>query len=171
MTRAVYNATPPTKADKAQFELQCDEHGNLKVVLATGSVDQDVTIVAPLGTQAIAASVAVTPATSSTWAVTGPMTSAEFLANMRATPAFTSVNSANSSTQLLAANASRKGVIIVNTDANALYIDVTGGTAATTRYAKALAQNEQWQCPFAPVTAITGIWAADGSGAALITEY
>ena len=99
-----------------------------------------------------------------------PMTNAQFLANLRVTPAFTSVNSANTSTQLLAANANRKGLIIVNTDANALYIDISGGSAATTRYTKKLATDEQWECPYAPVTAITGIWAADGAGAALITE-
>lgn len=125
---------------------------------------------ATLGIKTAAASLSIAPASDASFAVTGPLTNAQLIAALQATPAFTSVNSANTSTQLLAANANRKGVIIVNTDANALYIDISGGTAATTRYTKKLATDEQWECPFAPVAAITGIWAADGAGAALITE-
>ena len=102
---------------------------------------------------------------------TGGMTSAEFLANLRSTAAFTSVNSAASSTTILASNANRKGAIIVNTDVNALYLDLTGGTAATTRYAKSLVTGEQYEVPFGLTGLITGIWAADGAGAALVTEF
>jgi len=103
--------------------------------------------------------------------VSGPMTSTEFLADLRSTAAFTSVNSAASSTTILASNANRKGAVIVNTDANALYLDLTGGTAATTRYATALSTGEEYEVPFGLTGLITGIWAADGSGAALVTEF
>jgi hypothetical protein len=104
--------------------------------------------------------------------VSGPMTSTEFLADLRSTGAFTSVNSVASSTTILASNSSRKGAIIVNTDANALYLDLTGGTATTTtRYARALVTGESYEVPFGTTGAITGIWAADGSGAALVTEF
>jgi hypothetical protein len=103
--------------------------------------------------------------------VSGPMTSVEFLADMRSTAAFSTVASTNSSTTLIASNSSRKGLLIVNTDANILYVDLSGGTAATTRYSRALVQNEQWEVPFACTGAVTGIWAADGSGSALVTEF
>lgn len=107
----------------------------------------------------------------SSFTVSGPMTSAEFLANLRSTAAFTSVNSTNASTNILAANANRKGAVIVNTDANILYLDLSGGTAATTRYAAALSTGEEYEVPFGVTGLITGIWAADGSGAALVTEF
>jgi hypothetical protein len=102
--------------------------------------------------------------------VSGPQTNAEFLAALRSTAAFTSVNSGTSSVTILASNANRKGAIIVNTDANILYIDLTGGTAATTRYASALATGDEYEVPFGITGTITGIWAADGAGAALVTE-
>lgn len=101
----------------------------------------------------------------------GAMTSAQFLANLRSTAAFTSVNSGIASVTILAANANRKGAAIVNTDANILYLDLTGGTAATTRYGKALASGEQYEVPFGLTGLITGIWSADGAGAALVTEF
>lgn len=84
---------------------------------------------------------------------------------------FGSVNSGTSSVTILAASATRKGATIVNTDANILYLDMTGGTAATTRYAYALAQGAILEVPFGYAGNITGIWAADGSGAALVTEF
>jgi hypothetical protein len=111
---------------------------------------------ASLGTKTGAASLAVTLASD----------------DLRsATAAFTSVNSANASTNILALNAARKGAVIVNTAANILYLDLTGGTAAVTRYAAALATGEEYQVPFGYSGLITGIWAADGAGAALVTEF
>jgi hypothetical protein len=103
--------------------------------------------------------------------VSGPMTSSEFLANLRSSSgAFTSVSSGTTSVTILASNSSRKGAVIVNTDANTLYLDLTGGTASATRYARAMAQGESYEIPFGLTGAITGVWAVDGTGAALVTE-
>lgn len=132
-----------------------------------GGTAFDVNITGPLGTKAIAAAVAVTPATSSSWAVTGPLTAAQLTST---TAAFTSVNSGIVAVAILAANANRKGGLIVNTDVNALYLDMSVGSAAATRLVKVLAQNETWEIPFGYTGPLSGIWAADGSGAALITE-
>lgn len=155
-----YVASPATLGDGKRRALRLDNTGAL--VVAT-------TVALPTGA-ATSAKQDTGNTSLATIAGTLPMTNAQFLANLRTTPTFSTVASAAASTQLLAANANRKGLIIVNTDANILYIDISGGTAATTQYAKALATGEQWECPFAPVTAITGIWAADGAGSALITE-
>lgn len=83
----------------------------------------------------------------------------------------TSVDSATTSTSLLAANADRKGATILNTDTNALYVDLSGGTASATAYSVNLAQNASYDVPYGYTGAITGIWAGDGTGAALITEF
>lgn len=83
----------------------------------------------------------------------------------------TSVNSAASSTAIIAANRLRSGVTVTNTDANTLYLLVGGGTASATNFSVALAQNAHWEAPYGFTGAITGIWAADGSGVALVTEY
>lgn len=144
-------------------------------VNATVSGTSSDTIISPLGTQAIAAAVAVTPATSSSWATTGPITSTEFLANNRAaTGTKSAVASGTSSVTILASNAARKGATITNTDANVLYLDLSGGTATSTSFSVAIASNGFYEVPsnFAVYTGlITGIWAADGTGSALVTEF
>lgn len=104
--------------------------------------------------------------------VSGPQTNTEFLAAMRSTATHSSVNSAASSTTILASNANRKGAIIMNTDANALYLDLSGGTAvAATRAQKKLATDESYEVPFGCTGLITGIWAGDGSGVASVVEF
>ncbi len=91
------------------------------------------------------------------------MTSAQFLANLRSTATKgTPVNSGTSSVTLLAANANRKGAAFVNTDANILYIDISGGTATNTGVP--VASGGYYELPFGITNAITGIWAADGAG-------
>lgn len=91
------------------------------------------------------------------------MSSAEFLANLRSTATKgTPVNSGTSSVTLLAANAARKGACFVNTDANILYIDISGGTATNTGVP--VASGGYYELPFGLTNAITGIWAADGAG-------
>lgn len=139
-------------------------------VNATVAGTADATIVEPLGSSSAATSVSTTASTEDVARIAALMTNAQFLANLRSTAAFTSVNSAAASTTILASNANRKGAIIVNTDANILYLDLTGGTAALTRYAKALATGDSYQVPFGITGLITGIWGADGAGAALVTE-
>lgn len=86
------------------------------------------------------------------------------------TAAVTTVNSTNSSTTLLAANANRIGATIHNTDANALYVKF-GATASTSSFTVKIASDGYYE--FArPVYRgiVDGIWSADGAGLAAITE-
>ena len=87
--------------------------------------------------------------------------------------ALTQVNSAATSQTLLAAKSprgSRGGVIIRNSDANNLYI-AYADTATTSAYTDVIEAGVTWEMP-EPIYdgVISGIWAADGSGAAAITE-
>ena len=84
--------------------------------------------------------------------------------------AVSAVASAATSTLLLAADSGRKFVIIENSDANRLHIVFEGSAATTTtNYNISLAQYEKANIP-AEVAGneMRGIWAADGSGHALI---
>lgn len=87
-------------------------------------------------------------------------------------PSISSVDSTASSTTLLAANIGRRGVIIVNTDANDLYLKY--GTTATTAsggWTVKIGSGGYWEMPQPIYTGIIdGIWSADGSGLAEITE-
>ena len=85
--------------------------------------------------------------------------------------AVTTVNSGTGSTTLLAANSNRKGATIENTDANVLYVDCAGDTASSTNFTKSLDSDEYWEVPFGFTGKITGIWAGDGSGKAVVTEF
>lgn len=87
------------------------------------------------------------------------------------TGTFTAVNSGTGSVTILAANAARKGATIVNTDPNPLRLDLTGGTASANRYTYALTAGQFLEVPFGYAGAITGVWDADGTGAALVTEF
>lgn len=81
------------------------------------------------------------------------------------------LGSAAVNAQLLAANASRKGLILVNTDANDVYVKY-GATASLTSFSVRIAGNGgYWEMP-APiyVGAIDAIWAADGAGSLYATE-
>jgi hypothetical protein len=83
-----------------------------------------------------------------------------------------SVASAASSTTILAANGKRKGACIFNTDANALCLRLDGGTATTTTgFNVRLTQNQYFEVPFGYTGLITGIWEADGAGAANVCEF
>lgn len=82
-----------------------------------------------------------------------------------------SVASAATSTTIIAANANRKGLYITNTDANALLLDLSGGTAAASRFHVRLLTNQSYEMPRGLFTSlVTGIWEADGSGSALVAE-
>lgn len=85
--------------------------------------------------------------------------------------AFTVVASAASATALLSANAARTAVIIANTDAAILYILIAGtGTVSTTNFSVPIASGGYFVVPETLARErITGIWAADGSGSAMIT--
>lgn len=80
------------------------------------------------------------------------------------------VASAISSAQLLAANTARRLVFITNDDANTLYVKY-GQTASATDYNVAIPGGGYWEMP-APIYTgrLDGIWSADGSGYARVTE-
>jgi hypothetical protein len=80
------------------------------------------------------------------------------------------VASTTSSTALAVPDTARTSVIICNDDANRLYVLLGGGTASATNYSFSLAQNENAELRgTAARNQIAGIWAADGSGNALVT--
>lgn len=83
--------------------------------------------------------------------------------------AVTSVASTTTSTALLAAGA-RTSVIIGNSDANALYVLIGSGTASASNASIVVPAGDTVEVPRAWAHAeLTGVWAADGSGYALIT--
>lgn len=87
-----------------------------------------------------------------------------------ATATLTNVNDTASSTTLLAANADRKGAIIVNDSTSILYLKY-GATASATSFSYKLNAGATWEMPQPPYTGIIdGISSADASGAARITE-
>lgn len=81
-----------------------------------------------------------------------------------------SVASATSNQNLLAKNPNRAGVIIHNSDANAMLLKY-GLTASASSYTYKVAAGAHWEMPSPLYTGpIDGIWEGDGSGAAMITE-
>lgn len=87
------------------------------------------------------------------------------------TATLSSVNSSASSGQLLAANPNRIGVMIFNDDANALYVKYGTTATLTDMTVRISGTFGYWEMPFPIYTGrIDGIWAADGSGGARITE-
>lgn len=84
--------------------------------------------------------------------------------------AIASVNSTTSETRLSAPDGGRGGLMVTNTDANTLYVLLDSSAASSTNYSISLAQNETFS-----VTGYTGevrgVWAVDGSGAALVTTW
>jgi hypothetical protein len=84
---------------------------------------------------------------------------------------FATVASLATPQTLLAADATRQAVIITNTDAAILYILIAGtGTVSSTNMTVAIAAAGNYTVPSVLASErITGIWASDGSGSALIT--
>ena len=81
-----------------------------------------------------------------------------------------SLASAATTAQLLAANTSRKGLLVTNTDVNDLYLKF-GTTATTTDFTVRIPYNGYWEMPSPIYTGrIDAIWAADGSGSAVYSE-
>jgi hypothetical protein len=83
----------------------------------------------------------------------------------------TTVNSGTSSVTIIASNANRKGATIFNSDANALLLDLSAGTAASTRCQVRLTQYQTYEMPSGFTGAVTGIWEADGAGIADVVEF
>jgi hypothetical protein len=108
-----------------------------------------------------------------TVSVTGVASSNPMSADtLRSTATRTVVASSATSQTLIAANPLRKGLVIFNTDANALHVNL-GADAdddATTADLSIAATNGVLYVPYGITNRIPGIWAADGSGQATIYE-
>lgn len=87
------------------------------------------------------------------------------------TGTLSSVDSTTTSTTILAANPDRLGGMIYNTDANALYVLFGAGTASAANLSWSIAANSQFAIPSGYTGIIVGVWAADGTGAAKVTEF
>lgn len=84
--------------------------------------------------------------------------------------ALSSVASLATSASLLANNSNRCGVILYNSDANALLVKY-GTTASASSYTYRILTGQTWEMPNPIYTGpIDGIWESDGSGSAFITE-
>jgi hypothetical protein len=89
-----------------------------------------------------------------------------------ATGTKSNVSDAATSTTLLAANTGRMGAIIKNDSTSILYVDLSGGTASATSYSVDLQAGDVLTLgPGEYNGLITGIWSADASGAARVTEF
>lgn len=87
-----------------------------------------------------------------------------------ATSTDVSLASSASSAQLIAANTSRKGLLLNNTDANPVYI-YYGTTASLTKFTVRIPSNSYWEMPQPVYTGrIDAIWSADGSGSLIGSE-
>lgn len=101
---------------------------NVNVVGGAGA-PSNVTVVSPLGTQAIAASVAVTPATSASWTVAGTVTANAGAGAGSIATAQVSVTTGNVS--VVAARAGRASVTIINLGTVDVWLGATGVTTST----------------------------------------
>jgi len=91
-------------------------------------------------------------------------------ADFASTASLSSAVSAAASAQLLAANAARKGLILVNTDANDCYVKY-GTTSSATSFTAKIPNNGYWEMPKPIYTGrIDVIWSAAGSGSLYATE-
>lgn len=86
------------------------------------------------------------------------------------TATVTSVNDQATSTTVLAVNGSRRGAIIFNDSTSILYLKF-GTTASATDFTMKLGPGESGRLTQPIYTGkIDGIWSADASGAARVTE-
>lgn len=85
------------------------------------------------------------------------------------TPTVARVNDTASSTTLLAANDARLGAAIYNDSPSTLYLKY-GATASATDYTVKLFQDDYHEVFGGYTGIIDGIWSADASGAAQVTE-
>lgn len=80
------------------------------------------------------------------------------------------VASTTTATTLIAENQGARGVIVTNDDANALYVLIGAGTVSSTNYDFKLDQGEDACIPGCREK-LSGVWAADGSGNAYVSQY
>lgn len=89
----------------------------------------------------------------------------------------TSVNDSATSVAILAANSARRWFSIFNNSTSYLYIRAGAAAASLTDFSFRIDPYDYYEhpqpAPGAPpyVGAWTGIWSADSSGAALVTDY
>lgn len=86
------------------------------------------------------------------------------------TAVVTSVNDSNVNQTLLAANVNRRGASVYNDSDQILYLKM-GTVASTTSFTVKMAAQSYYEVPFGYSGQIDGIWAADSTGAARITEF
>ncbi len=81
-----------------------------------------------------------------------------------------SLASSASSAQLLAANSSRKGLMLTNTDTNTAYL-YYGTTATASKFSAIIPGSAYWEMPEPVYTGrIDTVWVADGSGSLIGSE-
>lgn len=85
--------------------------------------------------------------------------------------AVTAVPSQTTSIQVLASNQFRKSALFENTDANRVYIICSSQAASASLFSFSLAQNENGAVPEGYGGAVQAIWAGDGTGSLMVTEY
>lgn len=136
----LYKATPVAGVDGQEIEIAVDSFGNIKTVGAG------------------------TPGSPSGGVQTTQLPQV-------AAAASTNVASLATNQTILAANAARQAVSIQNDDANALLIKY-GATASATSYKVRIPGGGYWERPDGDryTGIIDGIWEADGSGSARVTE-
>ena len=87
-----------------------------------------------------------------------------------ATGTTSSVADSATSVTLLASNANRRGASVYNDSTEILYAKC-GATATTTDFTVKMFPQDYWECPANYSGILEGIWSANGSGSARVTEY
>jgi hypothetical protein len=96
--------------------------------------------------------------------------SGRFVTTQKAgTATLSNVSDSATSVTVLAANTARVGATIYNDSTSTLYLKL-GSTASTTSFTAKLFQDGYYEVPFGYTGVIDGIWSADSSGAARVTE-
>lgn len=92
------------------------------------------------------------------------------VAQKAATGTISSVADSASSVTVLAANAARLGASVYNDSTEILYIKA-GATASATSFTVKMYPEDYWEAPAGYTGILDGIWSADASGSARVTEY
>lgn len=87
------------------------------------------------------------------------------------TATLTTVNDTNVATDILAANANRQGAIIKNFSDQVLYLGYGTGNPSSSSNIAELGPGAIWEVTGGYKGVIRGIWAANSTGAAKVTEW
>lgn len=82
----------------------------------------------------------------------------------------TQVASQATAITILAANTARYGATVYNDDANVLYLLLGTGAVTSSVYTVQIPSLGYYEVPYGFTGILTGLWAADGSGSARVTE-